>query len=97
MASGEQCAQVRQVGIQLALTIEGDVELRSQTAVGLIAAAVAKVAIERRLDRIKICPADDCRWAFYDTSRNRSRQWCSMEVCGNKAKAHAHRERSAIA
>jgi predicted RNA-binding Zn ribbon-like protein len=97
MASGEQCAQVRQVGIQVALTTDGEVELSAQSAVGFIAAAAAKVAIERRLDRVKICPADTCRWAFYDTSRNRSRHWCSMEVCGNRAKARAHRERSAFA
>jgi predicted RNA-binding Zn ribbon-like protein len=94
LARGERCAQVRQVGIQVALTVDGEVELSAQTAVGFIAAAAAKVAIEKRLDRVKICPADDCRWAFYDTSRNRSRQWCSMEVCGNRAKARAHRERN---
>ncbi len=33
---------------------------------GLIAAAAAKIVLEARLDRVKICPADDCRWAFYD-------------------------------
>ena len=97
VAGGERCAQMRQVGIQVALTPDGEVELSAQTAVGFVAAAAAKVAIEQRLDRVKICPADDCRWAFYDTSRNRSRQWCSMEVCGNRAKARAHRERSAPA
>jgi hypothetical protein len=95
LACGDTRAQERQVGIQVALTVDGEVELSARTAVGLIAAAAAKVAIEKRLDRIKICPAHDCRWAFYDTSRNRSRQWCSMEVCGNRAKARAHRERKA--
>jgi predicted RNA-binding Zn ribbon-like protein len=93
-AGGERCAEVRSVGIQVALTADGAVELSASSPVGLVAAAVAKVAIERRLDRVKICPADDCRWAFYDTSRNRSRQWCSMEVCGNRAKARSHRERA---
>ena len=97
VASGERCGQVRQVGIQVSLTVDGEVELSAQTAVGFIAAAAAKIAIEQRLDRVKICPADDCRWAFYDTSRNHSRQWCSMEVCGNRAKARAHRERGAPA
>jgi CGNR zinc finger/Putative stress-induced transcription regulator len=95
MAGCDRCAQVRRVGIQVALTADGKVELSAQTAVGIIAAAAAKVAVERRLDRVKICPADDCRWAFYDSSRNRSRQWCSMEVCGNRAKARAHRARCA--
>ncbi len=44
-------------------------------------------------DRIKICPADDCLWAFYDRSRNRSRTWCSMQVCGNRKTARSWRER----
>ena len=94
LAGGERRAQVRQLDIQVALTVDGRVELSAPTAVGFIAAAAAKVAIEERIDRVKICPADDCRWAFYDTSRNRSRQWCSMQVCGNRAKARAHRQRS---
>lgn len=94
LAGGVRREQGRQVGIQVALTDAGEVELGADTAVGLIAAAAAKVAIEKRLDRVKICPADNCRWAFYDSSRNHSRQWCSMEVCGNRAKARAHRQRS---
>ena len=94
LASGEQHAQGRQVDVQVALTADGQVELSAPTAAGFLAAAAAKVAIEERIDRVKICPADDCRWAFYDTSRNRSRQWCSMKVCGNRAKARAHRQRS---
>jgi predicted RNA-binding Zn ribbon-like protein len=43
--------------------------------------------------RLKVCPADDCRWAFYDQSRNRSGTWCDMGHCGNRAKARAYRER----
>ena len=43
--------------------------------------------------RLKVCAADDCQWAFYDHSRNRSGTWCTMEGCGNRAKARAYRER----
>lgn len=43
--------------------------------------------------RLKACPAGDCEWAFFDTSRNRSRTWCSMEVCGNRAKTRRYRRR----
>lgn len=67
--------------------------LAADTVTGTIAAAVAQLTIERRWERIKICPADDCRWAFYDASRNHSRQWCSMRVCGNRAKVRRHRDR----
>jgi predicted RNA-binding Zn ribbon-like protein len=39
------------------------------------------------LARIKECPgADDCGWLFYDTSKNNSRRWCSMEGCGSRVK-----------
>jgi predicted RNA-binding Zn ribbon-like protein len=43
--------------------------------------------------RLKACPADDCRWAFYDHSRNRSGTWCEIGKCGNRAKARRFRER----
>lgn len=43
--------------------------------------------------RLKICLADDCQWAFYDTSKNRSRHWCSMGVCGNRRKTRTYRAR----
>lgn len=47
-----------------------------------------------RLDRVRQC-ADDrgCSYLFIDTSRNRSRRWCSMESCGNRAKARRHYKR----
>jgi predicted RNA-binding Zn ribbon-like protein len=38
-------------------------------------------------DRVRICDAEDCVWLFLDTSKNRSRRWCDMNQCGNRAKA----------
>jgi predicted RNA-binding Zn ribbon-like protein len=46
------------------------------------------------LGRVGRCADDRCGWLFLDTSRNRSRRWCSMEECGNRAKAHRHYQRS---
>lgn len=43
--------------------------------------------------RLKMCAATDCRWVFYDTSKNRLGRWCSMEVCGNRAKTRNYRKR----
>lgn len=43
-------------------------------------------------DRLKICP--NCGWLFMDRSRNRSRTWCDMAVCGNRSKAKRHYHRS---
>ncbi len=45
-----------------------------------------------RLERIKICP--NCHWLYFDESRNRSRRWCDMRVCGNRAKARRHYSRN---
>jgi predicted RNA-binding Zn ribbon-like protein len=45
--------------------------------------------------RVKACGAEDCQWAFFDTSRNRSRTWCSMDVCGNREKTRRYRGRRA--
>jgi predicted RNA-binding Zn ribbon-like protein len=42
--------------------------------------------------RLKICAADDCRWAYFDTTKNRSRAWCEWG-CGNKAKTRSYRAR----
>lgn len=58
-----------------------------------VLAAVGEAAADGSWSRLKVCPADDCRWAFYDTSRNRSRTWCSMQVCGNRTKTRAFRAR----
>jgi predicted RNA-binding Zn ribbon-like protein len=63
-------------------------------ALAALAAAAATARLKGSWPRLKVCPADDCQWAFYDTSRNRSRRWCSMEVCGNRSKVRAFRDRS---
>jgi predicted RNA-binding Zn ribbon-like protein len=60
---------------------------------GRLLAIVVEAQAAGTWARLKACPADDCHWAFYDASRNRSRTWCSMEVCGNRAKARAYRAR----
>lgn len=39
-----------------------------------------------RLLRVKVCASSTCGWLFLDTSKNKSRRWCSMEVCGNREK-----------
>ena len=45
------------------------------------------------LRRVRECASDSCSWLFMDMSKNGSRRWCSMESCGNRAKAHRHRAR----
>jgi predicted RNA-binding Zn ribbon-like protein len=62
-------------------------------AIGRIVATVAELASTEEWKRLKTCRDETCRVAFYDQSRNRSRAWCSMEVCGNREKARSFRAR----
>lgn len=54
---------------------------------------VARAAADGTWERVKACHADDCLWAFYDHSRNRSGRWCNMAVCGNRTKVRAYRSK----
>jgi predicted RNA-binding Zn ribbon-like protein len=64
-------------------------------ALGLLADAGARAVATGDLDRLRTCANEDCRWAFYDTSRSGRRKWCDMASCGNRAKARRHRDRVA--
>jgi predicted RNA-binding Zn ribbon-like protein len=62
-------------------------------AIGRLVAIAYRAQLEGTWQRLKACPEATCTWAFYDRSRNRSSTWCSMAVCGNRAKARKFRER----
>jgi predicted RNA-binding Zn ribbon-like protein len=62
-------------------------------ALARILEAVPASAAAGTWGRMKVCRQPYCRWAYYDESRNRSRAWCSMDTCGNRAKARSFRQR----
>jgi predicted RNA-binding Zn ribbon-like protein len=64
-------------------------------ALGRLLAIVHDAIAHGTWSRLKACRESDCEWAFYDHTKNRSGAWCSMEGCGNRAKARAYRERRA--
>jgi len=59
-----------------------------------IAQSAADLLTSPELDSVRICKAPDCAWLFLDQSRNRSRRWCDMKVCGNRQKARRHYQRT---
>ncbi len=61
--------------------------------VGEIVRAAVDLLTHGPRERVSICDADDCLWLFLDTSKNRSRRWCDMSSCGNRAKARRHQEK----
>jgi predicted RNA-binding Zn ribbon-like protein len=63
-------------------------------ALGQMLAAVFRSMSDGSWVRMKACGNPECRWAFYDASKNRSGRWCDMASCGNRMKARAFRERA---
>jgi predicted RNA-binding Zn ribbon-like protein len=64
-------------------------------ALGRLLVVIADAQRDGTWSRLKACPADDCQYAFYDRSRNRSAVWCDMKVCGNRHKVREFRARHA--
>ena len=58
-----------------------------------VARSGAELLTTADLTRIHACGAEDCGWLFEDSSRNRSRHWCTMQDCGNVAKVRRFRTR----
>ena len=54
---------------------------------GPVALSAAELFTGKELDRVKICHGNNCAWLFVDRTRNGSRKWCDMAVCGNRVKA----------
>jgi predicted RNA-binding Zn ribbon-like protein len=84
----------------LSVCFAGDGTVRLAPRAGGFAGALAQLLVpiaqaagDGSWERVKACAADDCRWAFYDRSRNRSARWCDMAVCGNRTKVRAYRSK----
>lgn len=96
--SAASAAAAYSVPLELHIAADGTVGLAPTgsgvaRALGLIVAPIPAAVADRTWSRVKACANDTCHWAFYDRSKNRSRRWCSMEVCGNREKTQAFRVR----
>jgi predicted RNA-binding Zn ribbon-like protein len=70
-------------------SFNGDLELP----VWAIAQSSAELLTSAAVDQVRMCGGDTCRWLFLDTSRNHSRRWCDMKLCGNRMKARRFQSR----
>ncbi len=60
-----------------------------------VAQSAVTLLTTQDLTRVKMCASTDgCGWLFLDTTRNRSRQWCDIATCGNRARARRHYART---
>jgi len=71
----------------------GRFEARAELPVWLLAQSAGELLMSEELERVRACDADSCRWLFLDTSRNHTRRWCDMKVCGNRMKARRFQAR----
>ena len=100
-ANAELAAAADRHPVPVAVGSDGEVgiDLEPAATVDRLIAQLIGVVLAAQIDgswqRLKICAADTCRWAFYDSSKNRGGHWCSMEVCGNRVKNRAYRARRA--
>jgi predicted RNA-binding Zn ribbon-like protein len=76
----------------LRLDCNGELRVHSGgDALDAVVAVVLGAMIDGTWRRLKACR--NCNWSFYDYSPNRSATWCSMQLCGNRAKTRAYRRR----
>jgi predicted RNA-binding Zn ribbon-like protein len=53
----------------------------------MLSESTARLLISEEMRRLRACEKLDCRWLFLDTSKNHTRRWCDMKICGNRMKA----------
>jgi predicted RNA-binding Zn ribbon-like protein len=59
-----------------------------------VAASYARLVIGGGINRVRVCANPDCSYIFYDDSRNASRRWCDVGICGNLLRVRRHRQRN---
>jgi predicted RNA-binding Zn ribbon-like protein len=58
----------------------------------VLAISAARLLLSDDMRLLRACEKPDCRWLFLDTSKNHSRRWCDMKICGNRMKARRFKE-----
>jgi predicted RNA-binding Zn ribbon-like protein len=103
-AASAPAAELRKIAATLRtrLDVGDDGRVAAAPAGSGVAAALARILLiaaeaggSGTWSRLKACCAADCQWAFYDRSPTHSGCWCSMRVCGSRAKSRAYRSRTA--
>jgi len=73
----------------------GRFEGAAELPVWILSQTAADLMTSDAMGQVRACGADTCRWLFLDTSKNHTRRWCNMKVCGNRMKARRFHARHA--
>lgn len=89
--------------LRLAVDAEGAARIRPQAGltgvpalIAATAAAVALAAEKGTWPRLKACASETCRWAYYDRSPAGRGRWCTMAICGSRAKMRTYRKNRTV-
>ena len=85
--------RLNQAGSTFELDYEFDEELDA-VLWPVVRCAADLLSSPRDLSRVRECDGFNCGWLFIDTSKAGRRRWCSMDICGNRAKVERHRNRA---
>jgi predicted RNA-binding Zn ribbon-like protein len=92
-AAPEALRIVNEAAARIRLRVDGGVHMDARDALDEVVATMLGAMLDGTWSRLKACR--NCHWSFYDYSPNRSATWCSMQLCGNRAKTRAYRRRRA--
>jgi predicted RNA-binding Zn ribbon-like protein len=86
--------EIASSGVRPAVTPDGSLRWpAAQSLLGAVLRGVVAAMADGTWHRMKACAADDCHYAFYDHTRNRSGRWCDVAGCGANARMRAYRRR----
>jgi predicted RNA-binding Zn ribbon-like protein len=71
----------------------GRFETEAALPVWMLSQAASDLMMSEEIGWVRACGVDTCRWLFLDTSKNHTRRWCDMKVCGNRMKARRFQAR----
>jgi predicted RNA-binding Zn ribbon-like protein len=71
----------------------GRFEMSLELPVWVLAQSVVSLLTSSAMDHVHMCTSETCRWLFLDSSKNHSRRWCNMKICGNRMKVRRYQAR----
>jgi predicted RNA-binding Zn ribbon-like protein len=81
-------AQTRLVQFGTQLRWEwADADTKAEYPLWLLTRAASGLMVSEEVHKVRECGNPDCRWLFLDTTKNGTRRWCDMKICGNRMKA----------
>ena len=84
--AAQKAQRLHRAGARLAWELPQSASL-PELPLWLLSLSAAELMTSDEMERVRACGNAECRWLFLDTSKNHTRRWCDMKICGNRMKA----------